>query len=106
MLENEVGCCDRCGLEVLPENDAVWLELTAVFSEKSIVVLFSTHPRHLFPVIHGTQVVCKGSSEMAQYLGGPRDYSHPYDPKQETILREAFKKMREKKTTPQTEGKT
>jgi len=98
MFDREVGgCCNKCGLEVLPENDAVLLELTAIYSGQSVVVLFSNRPRHLFPVVHGTRVVCKGSPEMAQYLEGqPRDYSYLYDPGKEAVLREAFKKMRGK----------
>lgn len=95
--DEEVGCCAICGFDVPPRNDAVRLELLAKFHDKSLAVVFSTRSRHLFPVIHGNKRVCKGTPDMAQYLEGqPRDFSSPYDPKKETPLREAFKKMREK----------
>lgn len=101
MYEREVrDFCDKCGLPVPNENDAVLLKLLTIFPSRSVVTLFSTRPRHLLPVVHGRREICKGTPEVAQYLEGqPRDYSCLYDPRKEVILRTAFKKMREEATT-------
>lgn len=83
--------CDKCGREVPPENDIVFLGI-----ELGDPVAAFAKSRHLLPVIEDGIGICEGSPSRAQYLEGqPRDHrtEYPYFPELEAIHREAYRKM-------------
>lgn len=106
--------CDRCGLEVPPENDSILFSETRRLLMKygltvpevqvpradliAVAEVLRTHrTRHLLPVIDGGTVVCGGSPSRAQYLEGqPRDTrpeSEPYDDRYTLASQAAFERM-------------
>ena len=99
--------CDKCGLLVLPENDALVFAMfyreepeTADYDgETPILGLNNACHRHLFPVFNKDgEIVCAGSPSRAQYVGGFSDtrcdngyYSEYYAPG----FKRAFGRFRE-----------
>ena len=81
--------CDKCGLEVTPDNNAV--RVVAVLEDNPIVV-YEHQPRHFLPTEH-----CEGSPSRAQYIEGqPRDTrGHPYYPSMERKMRLAYAEVQQ-----------
>jgi hypothetical protein len=80
--------CDKCGLPVAPEDDAVALDIELGIGGWWLI---GCHPRHLFPNDH-----CPGSPSRAQYLPGqPRDArpEYAYDERSEPLVRAAWERM-------------
>ncbi len=89
--------CDKCGLDVPPDNDVAKLEkITGSLSEG--ILNWGGHDddhRHLLPVVIDGKTVCEGSPSRAQYLDGqPLDTrGYGYYTHLETLIRGAFAKM-------------
>ena len=83
--------CDKCGQEVMLDNDAVALEYMRQHSRlPEGIERFSYGARHLFPV-EG----CEGSPSRAQYLGGPKDArGYELDEKKIPEFEQAYEKIK------------
>lgn len=91
-LGNRSNICDKCGREVLPNNDVLFLmeELTG------FPLLFLSAPsRHLLPLFEGGKQVCEGSPSRAQYLEGqPKDRrGYPYRLSTQILIRKAYARL-------------
>ncbi len=79
--------CDKCGLPVTRENNALLLSIVVKRMVKhgvdyvpgecnalDLMAIVVLRGRHLLPVTEGDEVVCTGSPSRAQYLPGqPED---------------------------------
>jgi hypothetical protein len=80
-----MGKCDKCGLDVPPNNDA---SIFGVYTgELDPAVLMTISSRHLLPTTD-----CEGSPSRAQYLPGQKKDSrgYKYNPKVMLKYRNAF----------------
>ena len=91
--------CDKCLLDVPPNNDVAELEkITGPLSEGILNWRGDRDDhRHLLPVVVRGKKLCEGSPSRAQYLEGqPRDTRHfGYMPELEILIRGAYAKMQE-----------
>lgn len=80
-----INICDKCGIEVPPNNDAVAIDLAL----GSIAAVFA-RSRHLIPTDS-----CTGSPSRAQYIEGqPRDArGYGYDLAYEDVIRDIYAEM-------------
>ena len=94
-LGEDLRNCNKCGHRVLPQDDAVLLDV-ALGGDPMLVFALS---RHTKPFINedGEQV-CEGSPSRAQYLEGmPRDSRglYPYNLQREAEVRRAYASLQE-----------
>lgn len=90
--------CDKCGQEVEPKNDALYLDAQREDISMVGALLAAINPsaRHLLPVFNEAgEKICEGSPSRAQYLEGqPRDGRFGiYEAEAEEQYRKIFARM-------------
>ena len=89
--------CDKCAMNVDPQNDATHLDALRLNNGLAILLHYA---RHLLPVYDDCGVMlCAGSPSRAQYLEGmPRDNRFPYSLDLEIAYRRAYALLQEPTT--------
>lgn len=79
--------CDKCGMRVPRNNDAVTIEMQMTKNW----LLVDAIRRHFLPTAK-----CPGSPSRAQYIEGqPRDPRYPYDEEREGLWRKAYAEIQQ-----------